>query len=366
MRRQSDFGRLFRKSAFGPQGPIENYVSEALAIAIEHDDRPMRRALASVSWPDASLVFDPEQVTGIKPRTQVFLPTSKSARNQEADGPGLGYLDLVLQVTLKGGATRTAWVEVKAETGEHGEQLDDYAAHASQISPTPCIFTLSKYDIRQIKHLTKGIGWLKWRSVARAIEESGSNVDSRWDDLLTFLGEEGIAWRSLPPDPTVPDAHIEVLIEVNAQIRNRWSQAGIVWAPGALRTAALKEFSNSGRLVVTAGPLTYGLVPAKESWLWAIAVGCDNYQGVRLNHVEIRRQADSAGLPDRWERSTVRSAVLSLQVSLREYTDREDAVGWFAAALDELDAHTAMKPFLDGLAAKARSQEVQGPQGDVT
>jgi hypothetical protein len=71
-------------------------VSEALAIAIEHDDGPMRRALASVSWPDASLGFDPEQVTGIKPRTQKCLPIAKSARNHEADGPGLGYDDLAI------------------------------------------------------------------------------------------------------------------------------------------------------------------------------------------------------------------------------------------------------------------------------
>lgn len=352
MNRQSDFGRLFRRSAFGPQEPIENYVSEALAIAIEHDDRLMRRALAEVRWPDSSLAFDPDLVTGIEPRTQHFLPPGGSNREGASDGPGVGYLDLALEITLADGAARSAWVEVKAETGEHGEQLDAYAEHASQHTPRPSIFTLSKYDIRKPKHLSKGIGWLRWKCLARAIEEFGGEVDGRWNDLLEFLGEEGIAWRSLEPDPRVFEAHVEVLVKVNELIKTRWAWAGMAWAPESLRKAALGQLTDHNQLTVTAGPLTYGLVPSSEGWLWSLTVGCQNAQRVRLDHVAMRRQADGAGLPDRWGRSTTRSAVLSLQVLLRGYTDREDAAAWFAAALGELEAHGVLRSFLDGLVAK--------------
>src|SRR4051812_8183691 len=114
MSRQSDFGRLFRKRPWGPQEPIENYSSEALAIAIEHDDGPMRRALGYINW-NTSAPFDASQVTRIRPRTQAHLPACEGVR--------CGYLDLVLDLTFKTGGTATAWVEVKADSDEHGEQL---------------------------------------------------------------------------------------------------------------------------------------------------------------------------------------------------------------------------------------------------
>jgi hypothetical protein len=358
MSRQSDFGRLFRRSASGPQEPIENYLSESLAIAIEHDDRPMRRALELVAWPDESHAFDASRVMAILPKTQEFLQPHRSGSEGETDGPGLGYLDLSLDVSLSDGSIRTGWVEVKAETGEHGEQLDDYAAHATHADPPPSIFTLSKYDIRKEKHLLKGIGWLEWKSLAGAIEEGESDgIDGRWSDLLNFLGEEGITWRSLECEPTEFEPHLEALIDVNERLKTRWPSVGLVWAPELLRKAALRQLNDNGRLTVTAGPLTYGLVPSKNGWLWSLTVGCKNYYRVPLDHVSMWRQADAAGLPSAWRRSTTRAAVLGLEASLRNRNRREDAAAWFSDALQELDALGVLQPYIVGLAAKMKNGE---------
>ena len=43
----SDLGRLSRLSALGPS-PLENFTTEALAIAIGHDDRPIKQTLQAV------------------------------------------------------------------------------------------------------------------------------------------------------------------------------------------------------------------------------------------------------------------------------------------------------------------------------
>jgi hypothetical protein len=47
----SDIGRLFLKIGTAQQTPIENFTTEALAIAIDHDDAPMRRAIKAIVWP---------------------------------------------------------------------------------------------------------------------------------------------------------------------------------------------------------------------------------------------------------------------------------------------------------------------------
>lgn len=45
----SDIGRLFRLRASDPESQ-ENVTTVALAIAIGHDNRPIKRALQAVDW----------------------------------------------------------------------------------------------------------------------------------------------------------------------------------------------------------------------------------------------------------------------------------------------------------------------------
>jgi hypothetical protein len=45
----SDLGQLFQLCGWGPK-PLENFTTTALAIAINHDDRPMKQALKAIDW----------------------------------------------------------------------------------------------------------------------------------------------------------------------------------------------------------------------------------------------------------------------------------------------------------------------------
>jgi hypothetical protein len=363
MSQQSDLGRLYRKRAWGSQSPIENYTSEALAIAIEHDDGPMRAALASIRWP-GSRPFEPHDVVRIRPETQHFLPAVDLARDGEIRRVRDGYLDLVLTLTLANGASSTAWVEVKVDTGEHGDQLDVYADHSSCDPTRPCIFTLSKWEVRSVDRHPKGIdiGWLRWKDLAAAITQT-AGADSCWLDLLSFLDEEGIAWRSLPKDRVDTEACLKVLADVNQQLQHRWPGAEMNFSgPAPMRKQALNTFKDSGRLVAKGGPLTYGLVPRDDGWFWSMSVGSENYQRVLLNGAAIVRQADAVGLSPRWERSALKNAALAVEVPLREYADHEDAVAWFSGVLNELQTADVLRVFLDGLAAKRKSRaQASGP-----
>lgn len=76
---------------------------------------------------------------------------------------------------------------------------------------------------------------------------------------------------------------------------------------------------------------------------------------MRLDVAEIVKQADDAGLSDRWQRSGLRNAALALEVPLRDYARTEDAVAWFSTGLDEVKAKNVLKTFLDRLAVKTRA-----------
>jgi hypothetical protein len=122
--------------------------------------------------------------------------------------------------------------------------------------------------------------------------------------------------------------------------------------PAALRTVALNQLKWSGRLVATGGPLTYGLVPLNDQWFWCLWVGSENYQRVRLDAALIVRQADQAGLSDRWQRSVRPTAALALETRLADHATYEAATAWFSDGLDELYSKQILSGFLDGLSAK--------------
>ena len=355
MNQQSDFGRLFRKQSYGVQDPIENYTSEALAIAIEHDDGPMQVALERIHWP-RTRPFEPDNVLRIRPKTQHFLPAADVVDDGTIRTVRQGYLDLVLVLELAHGTSATAWVEVKIDTGEHGGQLDVYADHAHRDPSRPCIFTLSKYEVRSVDHHPKHvqIGWLSWKDLVAAIEQM-PGADRRWADLLSFLEEEGIAWRALPIDKVDTAVHLKVLTDVNRLLKDRWPHSEMNFSGTApLRKHVFNKFKDSGRLVATGGPLTYGLVPRNGEWFWSISVGVENFQRVPLDGAAIVHRADEAGLSPQWQRSRLTNAAVAKEVPLCDCASREDAEAWFAAALDELRATGILRPFIEGLAEKRK------------
>ena len=346
----SDIGRLYRRIGTVLHTPIENFTTEALAIAIEHDDVLMRRALETIAWPlTGRSPFDVDQVVRIDAHTQEHLPESYSPGIRE------GYLDLVLELTLESGEKVPAWVEVKVDSPENGDQLDVYADHARHRTPRPVIFTLSKSEVHTPGRHPDGfeIGWLSWRDLAEVIE--ACNAGERWIDLLEFLREEQLAWPRMPLAAPAPEPYLPVLIEVNNWIREQWPSHGIAWHgtnSSALTKAAVTEYRSNNHIIGTAGPLTYGLVPSGKDWAWSITVGSVNYQNVKLDPGEIVRLANRMELPRRWKRLSTKHAALEARLPLAECVVHEEAVSWFQDAIRELNEKEILRGFFEGLDAK--------------
>ncbi len=348
----SNLGRLFNRIGTTLQTPIENFTTEALAIAIEHDDEPIRRALKKIAWPSA-VQFDAERVTHVEARTQRYLP--------EADRCREGYLDLVLVLTLTGGEEMEAWVEVKVDSPESDGQLDVYADHARQRERRPAIFTLSKSEVRVADRHPKDfeIGWLSWKDLAASIETQG--VVPAWTDFLQFLREHHLAWSPLPPTVVDPEAYLPVLIAVNNQIRERWPDYSLAWSgidSSALKRAAREEYTLRNRIVVSGGPITYGLVSSGTGWAWSMTVGCTNYEHVRLDPGAILHRADRGGLSDPWCRLGMRHAVLEARLGLTECGAYEHATTWFYERLAELDDKGILIDYLAGVDGKRSASRV--------
>lgn len=353
----SDLGRLWFRRGVAGFNPIENFSTEALAIAIGHDDIPMVRALKQVQWP-AGAPLDFSRVRHIKAEVQYHLPP--------ADGIRSGYLDLVLDLTLDADEHRVAWVEVKVDSPEgrgyedpSDHQLTVYQAHAnreSEPSRRPIIFTLSKTALRQLDPAVNNfpIGWLSWKDLASVIERS-PRADKRWIDLRRFLAEYGTAPWPIPAGlPTiVAKDYLPVLFKVNAELRRRWPEAGMAWKgdrPADLETYALTSFEATGEFTTTGGLLTYGLVPSGPTWAWSVRVGTLNYRRVPLEASTLIRRADDAGLSEDWSRGSSLRSVLEIHAPLvGELSDCERAVEWFVCVLDEIQDKDLLRDFLDGL-----------------
>jgi hypothetical protein len=151
------------------------------------------------------------------------------------------------------------------------------------------------------------------------------------------------------------EPYLSVLIAVNDRIREQWPTHEIAWFgqnPAKLETAARIEYAERNRMIATAGPLTYGLVPLGKEWVWSISVGCPNYQHVALNPEEIVCQADHMELSGRWTRLGTRHTPLEARIPLEECPAYEQVTTWFADALRELDEREILRGFFDGLVAK--------------
>jgi hypothetical protein len=60
--------------------------------------------------------------------------------------------------------------EVKVDSPESNNQLDEYVKHAKNMTPPPVIFTLSETEIRPSPSQPENfqIGWLSWMNLAGA------------------------------------------------------------------------------------------------------------------------------------------------------------------------------------------------------
>ena len=343
----SDLGRLFRLRSTPELEPLENFTTTALAIAIGHDDRPMRAALDRIDWTDEAMPPPPrpaglsialDDSTAITAKTQVTL--------WPGDGD-LGYLDLVLEVQSAEHGECVIWVEVKVDAWESGSQLTNYRKHASHREPVPTIITLGRCRVRD------SFPSLTWADIVAAIDLV-QNPHYAWLSLRDFLVEERIVRRPLPPDLTSADSAkelVEVIVEVNGKVRELWPE--LAWRDGDLRSK-FPKWIEAGETCVSAGPLKYGLMADGEARRWCLAVTASkNYERVVLDARQMLRDAEIGGLPQEWRRHPDRHDVtLERHVSLEQLTLPDEVVLWFDEGLRQLGDAKIMDRFLAGLAGR--------------
>jgi hypothetical protein len=342
----SDLGKLFRLRGSAHMEPLENFTTTALAIAIGHDDRPMKLALQGVDWtcepvegrPAIAVPELPYSIEKITADTQVVLWPGSGT---------LGYLDLVLHVLGPRQRESTIWVEVKVDALEHGTQLENYRTHAAARPVRPAIITLAR------TRLSPKFPSLKWLDVDAAIE----NVDSphhAWLSLREFLLHEKIVRPPLPSQGLDVNACAEIIVDVNKRVRAVWPDGGLAWhSDKALRSALLKSPIEGRDLSASAGPVRYGLMPVDTGWEWVVVfTTAKNYQGVRLDPQQALEDADRGGLSPEWRRYTDRRDVLERRVQMGTMTSHDDIVGWFEESLRQLQAAKVLDRFFAARANK--------------
>jgi hypothetical protein len=346
----SDLGRLFRLRGAPDLEPLENFTTVALAIAIGHDDRPMRQALRAVDWTYKDATGQPARARfGVATADVVAVAAETQVALWPADGITLSYLDLVLTVSDAEQRRSAIWVEVKVNALESGEQLATYESHAARLSPSPAIITLGR--MRVSPHCP----CLKWSDIVDAI---GSVPDPHpsWLSLREFLLDQRIVRPPLPTELTIEaDARIDIIVDVNRRVRDLWPNAGagLAWVDGALRNYLRKSVEAHQELAASAGPLLYGLMAVGKSWEWSLVVTATrNYQRVRLDAQDIRRDAEVGGLPQDWLRYTDRFEVLERRLAPGTLDSHDEIVAWFDEGLRQLRDAKIVDRYLTGLTTK--------------
>ena len=343
----SDLERLFRWRATQWMEPLENFTTEALAIAISHDFRPMKEALRQVDWSHSADEEQPAEpisvdaIVAIDADTQRELPT-ESGRVRR--------LDLVLSLHRDGELPREVWIEVKVNAWVSGDQLEVYLEQAALRSPSPSVITLAR------THISNKVPALKWAAVARAIETT-HDAHSSWAALSEFLNEQHIA---SPPAPTHVDAAscIEVIVEVNRGIERLWkTNPKMTWRDGDLINAMKK--ADPTDLMAAVGPLWFGLKRKDHRWQWNLIVSTvKNFQKIPMDPNDLLQAADSGGLPDQWARHPESRDVLQLVAPFDDdrFIDRDEIVAWFDEGLRQLRDAGILESFMAGLRRKHGDQ----------
>lgn len=166
MRRRLD--RLFTFARAAENNQLENFTTEALADAIEHDPGPLLRALPA----EVAQVAAFREARATRVETQVHVTG--------------GIVDLVVELVVDD-VPLHLWIEVKAHAGLSGAQLHAYCAAAERwpSAPRPIVFMLCKYP------LTHEVPTLRWNSLRARI--TAEKCHFYWLELRDFLEDHRMA-----------------------------------------------------------------------------------------------------------------------------------------------------------------------------
>ena len=340
---RSALGRLFQYSKDNEKVALENFVTEALAIAIRSSPAPFLTALGRAEVLGNGLAQPAGDVTVL---TQVCVAGA--------------FLDLTLAYADERGEAVEVWVEVKVDAVESGQQLKAYARHGTALARTcrPHFVVLSKVPLSGAEGA--GFRCLSWAALF-AVAHEHPRATERWMDLLDFLEEQQVANTSELPITDAEAASLAaahgliskvgpVLTEVNQQIGNTWPQHPLKWKnDGPLLNQIAIIFRGKGKMMASHGPLFVGMELAGGNAHWTIAVLPD--------WVGKKGIANLAGLdlPSDWVREPGASVPLAKRVRATACPDRKTAVEWFAAGLRELKAAGVVDDLLAGASVQLAS-----------
>lgn len=332
----SDLGVLWVQGAGRSK---ENFTTAALYLATRHDSRPLLHALDGLAWPAAGPLSPVDLV-------HVHLQQSHSWKTDY--GPERiedAQLDLVAVGTRRGEPAWEVWIEVKVDALESGNQLEKYerywlAERPGQplrlvlLSPGPIEARRTRWGTGDIP-----VAPVRWTAVVGAISAAyDTPLDRSWHDLVDFLDEEWIAHGPVVDDPAEgADAILQVLREVNAQMRRRHKDEGTTWwanAKGMRKHVEAQRRSGFG-FTTTGSNLVYGLRMHGDRWAWV--VGADRRLSTKhggLSDADLARRAGSLALD--WRRPATGRLLAERTRPHHDLVASREAVDWLINSVAQL------------------------------
>jgi len=344
--RISDLGRIYGRCIYGG---LENFTSEALAIAAEHDPRPMAQALARMDWLDQ----DDGRVDFLQTRdliadTQVSLWPDSNTKPQLH----YGILDLVLSLAMPDSAPSpvVVWVEVKIDALETMRVVDDdlvgqaqvYLDHRASLPDRPRLMVLGKTSLRD------DVPFMPWSMLVDAVAGT-SEPDERWRDLLMFLRERFIA---NPPDTATGEEllpwAVNILWGVQGRLKELWGtvRPPLWWTQeGQMKTHVQASLKRDGHLATSGGPLRYGILLREGQRFGTVRVVTDSGPQWRSDRTVIQSDPDVMRLPARWDRPNRSETALECTRPFDTKAPDSDVVDWLHDCFDELARYKVIECF---------------------
>ena len=312
---------------------LENFTTEALGAAVRSDWRPFVTLMHEQGLLEPDLVPDDVQVVTQRPVAG-------------------GAVDFV--ATLIGPDwTREIWLEVKVDSGIHGDQIATYQAAIAATGELPTVLALL------VKRPITGHGelpQLTWRQVRESAKAAPSSA-ILWHDLALYLEDVHV---TDPFDEPVAEAEASAMLDAATLLRKmrrllrdtaleaqeRWSELEFPKAQGVANRFVEEQFADHARLAIGTrshrAQVYFGMVQREATIDW---IEREPHVAVWVEHhpkaTDVRRRliaaAASGQIDSQWQRSWKGYWALVRHAPAKELEDLPAMREWWFARLDELD-----------------------------
>ncbi len=329
----SRLSRLFTYAKGESIYTLENFTTEALAIAVEADRLPMQTALELLDGDNASGI-PWGQVRRLAPSTQEYVYSDGSA----------GFLDLVLAaMDAEEREVGRVWIEVKIDSPFGDGQLRGYQQAAALERPRPWLVALSK--ARPIDGAAPWLAWMKLYQAARRTPDE----NPVWRDLRKFLEEQMIASNAFGPISDAEAGALEAAAALLAKasvvvhtVHDRLKELSeptrtvMTWRNKEFLNGAAENFRATGKFVTSGGHARYGLVADDGIAYWHVSI--ENGRLGATRREEFLQLAAEKGLTTApWAPQVSGPDLLVARARATAFTGHLDAADWVFTRLRELD-----------------------------